>query len=70
MVMAMRWGVLLGKKDAIERIRSTIGVRLGVTLDPRAAAQIMRGADTLLLRVKAASANAMQIVEAHPGGPY
>jgi len=57
-------GMLVGKKDAIERIRSTIGVRLGASLDPRAAAQISRGADTLTLRVKASSDNAMQVARA------
>lgn len=57
-------GMLLGAKDRIEALRAGLGVRLGASLDPRAAALILRGADTLPIRVKAASASALQVAQA------
>ncbi len=54
-------GMLLGKKDAIERIRSTVGVRLGACLDARTAALILRGSETLSLRMAATSVNALKV---------
>ncbi|WP_120498500.1 PLP-dependent aspartate aminotransferase family protein [Kiloniella sp. EL199] len=56
-------GVLIGAADIIEPLRATWGVRLGATLDPRAAALILRGIDTLVPRVETASRNTLSVAE-------
>ena len=54
-------GIVVGAADLVEPLRAKWGVRLGATLDPRAAALILRGSDTLVARLEALSRNA-QIV--------
>ena len=57
-------GVLVGSAELIEGLRAKWGVRLGATLDPRAAALILRGIDTLVPRVETASRNAYAVARA------
>lgn len=62
-------GAVLGSKDLIERVR-TFAVRdLGACISPFNAWQIMRGSETLPLRLERHSENAMAVaefLEAHP----
>ncbi|OAP36746.1 cystathionine gamma-synthase [Sinorhizobium glycinis] len=63
-------GVVCGRKDLIEKIRSRAGVYLGASLSAQNAWLIMRGIDTLFPRLKAISESAMRIarfLSDHPG---
>ena len=62
-------GCVAGSKALVERIRSRAGVYLGATLSAQNAWLIMRGLDTLVVRMKAMSASALQIaayLQSHP----
>lgn len=62
-------GALAGSKALIRMIREDSGVRLGATLSAFNAYLIMRGIDTLALRMPAHEASAMTVarfLEAHP----
>lgn len=62
-------GALIGSKAAVLAIREDAGVRLGATLSPFNAYLIMRGIDTLALRMPAHEASALRVaawLEAHP----
>ncbi len=62
-------GALIGGAADILAIRENAGVRLGATLSPFNAYLIMRGLDTLALRMAAHEASALrvaQFLEAHP----
>jgi cystathionine beta-lyase/cystathionine gamma-synthase len=62
-------GALLGSKTAMLAIREDAGVRLGATLSPFNAYLIMRGIDTLALRMPAHETSALRVaawLEAHP----
>lgn len=62
-------GIVCGKKELVERIRSRAGVYLGAALSAHNAWLIMRGIDTLYPRIKTASESALEIaryLEAHP----
>lgn len=62
-------GCVAGSKALVERIRSRAGVYLGATLSAQNAWLIMRGLDTLVVRMKAMSASALRIaafLQSHP----
>ena len=62
-------GVLLGRKDRIEPIRTRVGVRLGASLSAQNAWLILRGVDTLYPRMEASARTAQALaerLEAHP----
>lgn len=54
-------GAVIGRREIVSRIRSQSGVYLGATLSAQNAWLILRGIDTLFVRLRAASANAMQV---------
>ncbi|MEJ6848070.1 aminotransferase class I/II-fold pyridoxal phosphate-dependent enzyme [Sinorhizobium fredii] len=54
-------GVVCGRKELIEKIRSRAGVYLGAALSAQNAWLIMRGIDTLFPRMRAVSESAMRI---------
>ncbi|WP_037470006.1 trans-sulfuration enzyme family protein [Sinorhizobium fredii] len=54
-------GVVCGRKELIEKVRSRAGVYLGATLSAQNAWLIMRGIDTLFPRMRAVSESAMRI---------
>ncbi|AOW11493.1 cystathionine gamma-synthase [Hydrogenophaga crassostreae] len=62
-------GCVAGPKALVERIRSRAGVYLGATLSAQNAWLIMRGLDTLVVRMRAMSASAHTVatyLQAHP----
>ena len=62
-------GCVAGPKALVERIRSRAGVYFGAALSAQNAWLIMRGMDTLVVRMNAMSASAMKIatfLQAHP----
>ncbi|ACP21811.1 cystathionine gamma-synthase (plasmid) [Sinorhizobium fredii NGR234] len=63
-------GIVCGRKELVEKIRSRAGVYLGASLSAQNAWLIMRGIDTLFPRLKAMSDSAMRIahfLRDHPG---
>ncbi|PDT80144.1 aminotransferase class I/II-fold pyridoxal phosphate-dependent enzyme [Sinorhizobium sp. BJ1] len=63
-------GVVCGRKELVEKIRSRAGVYLGASLSAHNAWLIMRGIDTLFPRLRAVSDSAMRIARFlcdHPG---
>lgn len=54
-------GVVCGRKELVEKIRSRAGVYLGASLSAQNAWLIMRGIDTLFPRMRAVSESAMRI---------
>lgn len=62
-------GVVCGRKDLIEKIRSRAGVYLGASMPAMNAWLVMRGVDTLYPRIKTISETASQVaafLEGHP----
>ncbi len=62
-------GAVLGSQDLVDRIRQFAVVTLGACISPFNAWQIMRGSETLPLRLERHSANALAVaefLEAHP----
>lgn len=62
-------GVVCGRKDLVEKIRSRAGVYLGASMPAMNAWLIMRGIDTLFPRMRTISETSMQVagfLERHP----
>jgi len=62
-------GAVIGRKDLITEIRKAAGIHLGACISPFNAWLIMRSTETLPLRMRQHSANALQIarfLESHP----
>ncbi len=62
-------GAVIGSKEVLTRIRDAAGIHLGAAISPFNAWLIMRGAETLVLRMKQHCDSAMQIalfLESHP----
>jgi methionine-gamma-lyase len=54
-------GIVCGRKELVEKIRSRAGVYLGASLSAQNAWLIMRGIDTLFPRIRAVSESAIQV---------
>ena len=62
-------GAVIGRKDLVTLIRDAASIHLGATISPFNAWLIMRGAETLTLRMQKHCENAMEVarfLEAHP----
>lgn len=62
-------GAVIGRRELIGKIRAQSGVYLGATLSAQNAWLILRGLDTLFVRLRAASASALHVarfLERHP----
>ncbi|TCN33778.1 trans-sulfuration enzyme family protein [Sinorhizobium americanum] len=63
-------GIVCGRKQIVEKIRSRAGVYLGASLSAQSAWLIMRGIDTLFPRMRAVSDSALRLarfLDGHPG---
>ncbi|WP_425336090.1 trans-sulfuration enzyme family protein [Sinorhizobium numidicum] len=56
-------GIVCGRKELVEKIRSRAGVYLGASMSAQNAWLIMRGIDTLLPRIRTVSQSAMLLAE-------
>jgi cystathionine beta-lyase/cystathionine gamma-synthase len=63
-------GAIVGRADVIDRLRNDLAIRLGGVLSPFDAWLILRGSETLDLRVRAASETASKVAEFLEGHPF